>query len=292
MLKVQDLVLTVVDPLSGEETGILHGNSFELPQGAALGLVGESGSGKSMTLRCILGIEPTHSRVGGRIELDGDDLRTVSGEALRRIRANDLALIAQNPHGAINPVLKVGRYLFEGMSDARSMSRAEAERTAIAILQDVGIVDAERIMDSYPHQLSGGLLQRVIIAGAISGQPKLLLADEPTTALDVTTQAEVVAILDEKRREHGLSMIFVTHDLDLAAAVCDQLAVMKDGMILEIGTPEQIRDHPQHEYTRALMEARPLLYPAGHSPVDITPAAPGAQTSRGIDTLQREEDGA
>src|SRR5690606_3066615 len=122
----------------------------------------------------------------------------------------------------------------------------------------------ERVLNSYPHQLSGGMLQRVVIAGAISGRPKLLFADEPTTALDVTTQAEVAAILDEMRREHGLSMIFVTHDLDLAAAMCDRLAVMQNGEILEIGTPEMIRDHPQTAYTRELMAARPLLYPEGH----------------------------
>jgi len=133
------------------------------------------------------------------------------------------------------------------------------------------------------------LLQRVVIAGAISGTPKLLLADEPTTALDVTTQAEVVAILDEMRREHGLSMIFVTHDLDLAAAVCDRLAVMKDGEILEIGTPDEIRDRPKTAYTRALMAARPMLYPAGYEPAGIPASAP-ADTPTDIPT--GEETGA
>lgn len=264
MLTISDLILTVTDPDTGRETEILHGNSFSLGQGEALGLVGESGSGKSMTLKCILGIEPPGARVEGSITLDGADLMRTEGEQLRRIRANDLALIAQNPHGALNPVLPVGRYLIEGMSDARNLGKTEARERAAALLREVGIEDTERVLQSYPHQLSGGMLQRVVIAGAISGAPKLLLADEPTTALDVTTQAEVVAILDEMRREHGLSMIFVTHDLDLAAAVCDRLAVMKDGEILEIGTPEQIRDRPQTNYTRALMAARPMLYPDGH----------------------------
>lgn len=270
MLEITDLVLTVTDPDTGRETEILHGNSFTLGAGEALGLVGESGSGKSMTLKCILGIEPSGARVDGRIVLDGTDLLAAGGEQLRRIRAEDLALIAQNPHGALNPVLPVGRYLVEGMSDARSMSKQDAERKAAELLREVGIDDAERVLGSYPHQLSGGLLQRVVIAGAISGSPKLLLADEPTTALDVTTQAEVVAILDEMRREHGLSMIFVTHDLDLAAAVCDRLAVMKDGEILEIGTPDQIRDRPQTDYTRDLMAARPMLYPNGHPAAFLT----------------------
>ena len=264
MLSVQNLVLTVIDPDTGQETEILHGNSFELSQGEALGLVGESGSGKSMTIKCILGIEPAGARVEGTIELDGVDLLGASGEDLRRIRANDLALIAQSPHGALNPVLPVGRYLVEGMSDARSLPKAEARAKAAELLRQVGIDDTERVLNSYPHQLSGGMLQRVVIAGAISGRPKLLFADEPTTALDVTTQAEVAAILDEMRREHGLSMIFVTHDLDLAAAMCDRLAVMQNGEILEIGTPQMIRDHPQTAYTRELMAARPLLYPDGH----------------------------
>lgn len=279
MLKITDLVLTVADPDSGQTTEILHGNSLNLAQGQALGLVGESGSGKSMTLRCVLGIEPPGAHIEGSIELNGVDLLHASGEALRRIRANDLALIAQNPHGALNPVLPVGRFLIEGMSDARSMGKREAQAAAIDLLQQVGIADPERVLHSYPHQLSGGLLQRVVIAGAISGQPKLLLADEPTTALDVTTQAEVVAILDEKRREHGLSMIFVTHDLDLAAAVCDHIAVMKDGKIVEIGTPEEIRDAPKTDYTRELMAARPLLYPEGH-PAAFLAGGSGSNATR------------
>ena len=283
MLQVENLVLSITDPDSGAETEILHGNSFALAQGEALGLVGESGSGKSMTLRCILGIEPGGARVSGRIDLDDASLLDADGEDLRRVRANDLALIAQNPHGALNPVLPVGRFLLEGMTDARAMTRSEATSLAVDLLHQVGISDAERVLSSYPHQLSGGLLQRVVIAGALSGSPKLLLADEPTTALDVTTQAEVVAILDERRRAHGLSMIFVTHDLDLAAAVCDRLAVMKDGEILEIGTPEEIRDRPKTEYTRALMAARPLLYPNDRG--DRADAA-------GTATLNSEETGA
>lgn len=264
MLTVDELTLGVTDPATGREAEILRGVSFELGAGEALGLVGESGSGKSMTLKCILGIEPAGARVTGAIHLDGVDLLAAEGESLRTIRADDLALIAQNPHGALNPVLPVGRFLLEGMTDARSMGRAEARRRAAELLRDVGITDTDRVLRSYPHQLSGGMLQRVVIAGALSGTPKLLLADEPTTALDVTTQAEVAAILDELRREHGLSMVFVTHDLDLAAGVCDRLAVMKDGVVLEVGTPERIRDRPQHEFTRALMAARPLLYPDGH----------------------------
>ena len=249
------------------DTRVLRGVDLALARGRTVGVVGESGSGKSMTLKCILGIEPSGSKVGGSIELGGTDLLAASGEKLRRIRAGELALIAQNPHGALNPVLHVERFLIEGMADARGVPKADAKARAAGLLRQVGITDTDRVLRSYPHQLSGGLLQRVVIAGAIAGEPRLLLADEPTTALDVTTQAEVVAILDEKRREHGLSMIFVSHDLDLAAAICDRLAVMKDGAILEIGTPEEIRDRPKTEYTRALMAARPLLHPVGRAPL-------------------------
>lgn len=260
MLHIDGLTLRIDDADTGTGSEILRAVSLGLNRGEALGLVGESGSGKSMTLRCVLGIEPPGSTVAGRIEVDGTELRKSSGETLRQFRARDLALIAQNPHSALNPVLPVGHFLLEGMVEARGMPRARARRRAAELLESVGITDPVRVLRSYPHQLSGGMLQRVVIAGAISGEPKLLLADEPTTALDVTTQAEVAAILDEKRREADMSMIFVTHDLDLAAAICDRLAVMRDGSVVEVGTPEQIRDRPQDEYTRALMAARPVLH--------------------------------
>ena len=264
MLTITDLKLAITNADDSEPIDILVGNTFDVQQGKALGLVGESGSGKSMTLRCILGIEPPNSKVTGNIRLDGEDLLALSGEKLRRIRASEIAFIAQDPHSAINPVVRIERYLIEGMVDGLGMKPKEALDRARYLIEQVGIEDVDRVLKSYPHQLSGGMLQRVVIAGAIAGNPKLLLADEPTTALDVTTQAEVVSILDEMRREAGMSMIFVTHDLDLAAAVCDELAVMRDGVILETGDPEQIRNEPQHAYTRQLMNARPMLYPEGH----------------------------
>jgi ABC-type dipeptide/oligopeptide/nickel transport system ATPase component len=280
MLSVSDLYLTIVDPHSKKETEILHGNSFRLGEGESLGLVGESGSGKSLTLKCILGIEPSNARVRGQVMLDDLDLLSARNETLRRARANDLALISQSPHGALNPVLPVKKFLIEGMVDARSEKEAEATRKAGELLDQVGIRDVERVLNSYPHELSGGMLQRVVIAGAISANPKVLLADEPTTALDVTTQAEVVALLDEKRKQYGLSMIFVTHDLDLAAAVCDRLAVMKDGKILEIGTPLEIRDNPKNEYTMMLMSARPQLHPEGHEVPEFLAELDGSQNWR------------
>lgn len=261
MLTIDALSMRITHPITRVRTDILHEIQLTVAAGEAVGLVGESGSGKSMTLKSILGIEPVAAQIDGTITLDGVDLRQQNAEERRRTRAIDLAIISQDPHGAVNPVLRLEKYLVEGIVDAQGGSKANARTQAADLLSDVGIHDPERVLRSYPHQLSGGILQRVVIAGAISASPKLLLADEPTTALDVTTQAQVVAILDEKRREANMSMLFVTHDLDLAAGVCDRLAVMRFGRIVEIGATEQIRDNPQHPYTKALMKARPLLHP-------------------------------
>jgi len=252
MLEIQHLSLAI-----GGTLPILRDVSIDVGAGEAIGLVGESGSGKSMTLRSILRTEPAGSAVSGSITLDGVDLLALRGEPLRLMRSRDVSMIAQNPHAVLNPVLPVGRYLIEGMHDAQGLPVAAARLRAGELLEQVGIDEVDRVLASYPHQLSGGMLQRVVIAGAIAGRPKLMLADEPTTALDVTTQAEVMAILDECRRDLGMAMLFVTHDLDLAAAVCDRINVMKDGVIVETGAPDQLRDHPAHAYTRELMDSRP-----------------------------------
>jgi ABC-type dipeptide/oligopeptide/nickel transport system ATPase component len=260
MLEIQDLSLSMQTKAvrgSHSDIGILHEVSISVERGEAVGLVGESGSGKSMTLRSILRTEPTNASVTGRVLLDGVDVRSLRGEALRRMRSHEVSMIAQNPHAVLNPVLRVERYLVEGMHDAQGVPSRTARLRAGELLEQVGIDAVDRVLKSYPHQLSGGMLQRVVIAGAIAGRPKLMLADEPTTALDVTTQAEVMAILDECRQNLGMAMLFVTHDLDLAAAVCDRINVMKDGRVVETGIPDQLRDNPQNPYTRVLMESRP-----------------------------------
>ncbi|MBT8162282.1 MULTISPECIES: ABC transporter ATP-binding protein [Arthrobacter] len=283
MIDIDNLELSITDPESGTVKPVLKGISLSIQRGEAVGLVGESGSGKSMTLRCILGIEPRNSTVSGDIVFDGENLRALPAERMRRLRADKIALISQNPHAALNPVLPIETYLLEGMADAHRRNAQATRARAADMLEQVGIRSVDRVLKAFPHQLSGGMLQRVVIAGAISGKPGLLLADEPTTALDVTTQAEVAAILDEKRRDLGMSMIFVTHDLDLAAAVSDRLAVMRHGEIVEIGTPEQIRDSPQHPYTRMLMSIRPTLSgtPAGGTAYDGGSTAVGIPTGGG-----------
>ncbi|TQO18828.1 ABC-type dipeptide/oligopeptide/nickel transport system ATPase component [Rhodoglobus vestalii] len=255
MLEIRDLCMTIASERA--EFDILRNVSLSVAAGESVGLVGESGSGKSMTLRSILRIEPSNATVTGNITFAGADVLFLEGEALRRMRSTDVSMIAQNPHAVLNPVLPIVNYLIEGMHDAQGMPKGAARLRAGELLEQVGIDGVDRVLGSYPHQLSGGMLQRVVIAGAIAGKPKLMLADEPTTALDVTTQAEVMAILDEFRRDLGMAMLYVTHDLDLAAAVCDRISVMKDGQIVETGVPEQLRDNPQHPYTRQLMDARP-----------------------------------
>jgi ABC-type dipeptide/oligopeptide/nickel transport system ATPase component len=251
MLEIRDLSLSI------NGSRVLSGVSLDVEEGEAIGLVGESGSGKSMTLRAILQTQPSQSAISGSIRFDGVDTLALRGQPLRVLRSRDVSMIAQNPHAVLNPVLPVERYLIEGMHDAQGVPVKLARARARELLDQVGIDEVDRVLGSYPHQLSGGMLQRVVIAGAIAGRPKLMLADEPTTALDVTTQAEVMAILDDCRRELGMAMLFVTHDLDLAAAVCDRINVMKAGTIVETGDPVQLRDAPRHLYTRELMDSRP-----------------------------------
>ncbi|WP_435745374.1 ABC transporter ATP-binding protein [Nocardioides sp. SYSU DS0663] len=258
MLELVDVSVAIGPP--GHGTPVLSGIDLTVARGEAVGLVGESGSGKSMTMRTILHTLPTPSQVTGEVRHDGDDVLALSGERLRRFRAGAVSMISQNPQAALNPVLPVRKFLVEGVLAARPEVGAEAALDlARTVLDQVGIADVERTLRSYPHQLSGGMLQRVVIAGSVARGTDLLLADEPTTALDVTTQADVMAILDEARTEAGMAMLFVTHDLDLAAAACDRIAVMSRGRIVESGPAEAVLADPQHEYTQMLVSSKPSL---------------------------------
>ncbi|MFB6672065.1 ABC transporter ATP-binding protein [Streptomyces sp. NPDC056390] len=238
---------------------IIRGITLEVARGQSVGLVGESGSGKSMTVRSVLRLLPHTATTRGDIRFDGTSVLAMDSRALREFRAHDVAMIFQDPRVHINPVRTIGQFLVDGPVLTRGTSRRDAEQNAVRQLRAVGIDDAPRRMRQHPHELSGGLLQRVMIAAALTADPKLLLADEPTTALDVTTQEEVMAILDELRREHGLAMLFITHDLDLATAACDRLAVMKDGVIVEELAADDIYDNARDPYTIALMAARAEL---------------------------------
>jgi oligopeptide/dipeptide ABC transporter ATP-binding protein len=244
--------------VEGRRRTVLHDVSLTIGAGEAVGLVGESGSGKSMTARAVARLLPPGATTTGAIRFDGRDVPALRGGALRDYRGA-VAMVFQDPRAHVNPVRTIGDFLTEALRTLRRAPVGEARRRAIAALADVGIPDGERRLSQYPHELSGGLLQRVMIAAALLVEPRLLLADEPTTALDVTTQAEVMAILDELRRDRGMAMLFITHDLELAGAVCDRTSVMYAGQIVETRASARLHDRPLHPYTAALAGARPTI---------------------------------
>lgn len=266
--------LTVRLLVHGDLKPALSQVSFAIGEGEALGLVGESGSGKSMTARAIARLLPSGAQAEGVIRCAGTDVLSLQGPALRKYRSS-VAVVFQDPRAHVNPVRTIGDFLTEALRINRGLGRRDAENRAARVLDEVGIADNRRRLRQYPHELSGGLLQRVVIAAALLTEPRLLLADEPTTALDVTTQAEVMAILDEQRRERGMAMLFITHDLELAASVCDRTAVMYAGRIMETRASSLLHDHPLHPYTAALSAARPSV----HDRADRLAAAPGRPLS-------------
>jgi oligopeptide/dipeptide ABC transporter ATP-binding protein len=245
--------------MEGESRTVVHDVSLTVGAGEAVALVGESGSGKSLTARSVIGLLPEGATPRGSLLIDGAPLPPPKSAALRALRSGDIAMIFQDPRAHINPVRTVGDFLTEGLIRTRAVPRRQAEATVAGLLRGVGIADAERRMRQHPHELSGGLLQRVMIAAALAPRPRLLLADEPTTALDVTTQAEVMAVIDEARAERGLAMLFITHDLELAAAVCDRVAVMYAGSVVEELPADLLHADSAHPYTRALLASRPAL---------------------------------
>jgi oligopeptide/dipeptide ABC transporter ATP-binding protein len=238
--------------------------SLTIEKAEVVGLVGESGSGKSMTARAVMRLLPHGARVSGELLFDGSSIMGLSRAELLRWRANDVAMVFQDPRAHVNPVRRIGDFMCEALVIARGMARAEARERMVKTLQETGVADAERRMRQYPGELSGGLLQRVMIAAAIGIEPRLLIADEPTTALDVTTQGEVMAILDGLRASHDLSLLFITHNLDLAAAVCDRTAVMYAGRIVEVRPSAALHTDPLHPYTAALVASRPTISSAVH----------------------------
>ena len=242
---------------------VLQDVSLAIRPGEALGLVGESGSGKSMTARTIDRLLPAGAAVDGRVRFDGRDVMTLSGADLRRFRG-EVAMIFQDPRAHTNPVRRIGDFMTEALRTNAGVGSEDASRQAVALLTSVGIEDGERRLRQYPHELSGGLLQRVMIATALLTRPRLLLADEPTTALDVTTQAEVMAILNDLRSELHLAMLFITHNLELAAAICDRTVVMYAGQVVEVRESNRLHDQPLHPYTAALAAARPRIDASAH----------------------------
>ena len=256
MLEVRDLHVRIS---SGR--GVVRavdGVSFEVARGEALGLVGESGSGKSMTLRAILGVLPAEARVtSGQILLDGVDLVPLGNSALNQIRGPKMSMIFQEPMSALNPVMRVGQQIAEGPQVHLGYSRRRAAERALKLMRRVGIPDPERRLRAYPHEFSGGMRQRVMIAIALSCDPEIILCDEPTTALDVTIQDQILRLLSALCRESGVSLVFVTHDLPVVAQICQRVAVMYGGQLVEQGGVREVLLDPRHPYTLGLVRSAP-----------------------------------
>jgi peptide/nickel transport system ATP-binding protein len=247
---------------------VVHEISFQIAAGATLGLVGESGSGKSATSLAVLRLLPPEATVSGRILFGADqtDLLALPEHDMRRRRGRDVAMIFQEPMTALNPVMRVGEQIAEAVRAHHrnpKLSRREVDALVVAAMHEVALPEPERRARDYPHQFSGGQRQRILIAMAIVNRPRLLIADEPTTALDVTVQAQVLELLRELRRKHGLSMLFISHDLAVVAQACDRpgdrIAVMQHGRIVEIAATHDLFSNPQHPYTRKLLASAPTM---------------------------------
>jgi oligopeptide/dipeptide ABC transporter ATP-binding protein len=256
MLKVQGLTTTF--DIGGRAVPIVDDVSFELEAGRCLALVGESGSGKSITALSLLRLVPRPGRItAGQVLLNGQDLTTLGVPAMRRVRGRKLAMIFQEPMTSLNPVVRVGEQVTEAIRLHERTSPQLARKRVVELFERVGIPEPARRFDYFPHQLSGGLKQRVMIAMALSTQPELLIADEPTTALDVTIQAQILELLADLRREFHMAVLLITHDLGVVSRVADEVMVMYTGRVVERAPTRQLLSAPQHPYTRGLLEALP-----------------------------------
>ncbi|WP_256728662.1 ABC transporter ATP-binding protein [Microbacterium oleivorans] len=258
LLRVDDL--TVQFRTAGGIARVVDGLSFSVPRGGALGIVGESGSGKSMTSLAIMGLLPRGGIASGSVGFDGRDLLTLPGREMRQVRGDRIAMIFQDPLSSLNPYYTVGTQIAEAYRSHRSgVSRRAARRVAIEAMERVHIRDAAKRVDHYPHQFSGGMRQRIMIAMALSMEPELIIADEPTTALDVTVQAQILELLAEIRRDTGAGLILITHDLAVVSEVTERIVVMRAGRMVERGSVEEVFSDPQEEYTRRLLDAVPRI---------------------------------
>ena len=238
----------------------IDGISFDIARGEVLGVVGESGAGKSVTGAAVIGlIDPPGRIAAGEIRLSGERIDNLKPEAMRRVRGKRIGMIFQDPLTSLNPLYRVGHQLVETIQTHTNLSGAAARKRAIDLLAEVGIPAPERRIDGYPHEFSGGMRQRVVIALALCAEPELIIADEPTTALDVSVQAQIIALLERLGREHGTAIMLITHDMGVIAEAADRVAVMYSGRIAEIGPVRDVVRNPLHPYARGLMGAIPSL---------------------------------
>jgi len=243
---------------------VLDGVDFQVEDGEILGIVGESGSGKTMTALSVTRLLPRTARIrAGEILFRGSDVLALDGRAMNRLRGEQISMIFQSPRASLNPLYRVETTLDQVLRAHRGLRGPAARRLAIELLDDVGLPDPERMLRRYPHELSGGMCQRVMIAFALASNPSLLIADEPTTALDVTVQLQIIQLLSRLRQEHGLTLILITHNLSVVAELCDRVVVMYLGRIVEEGPVLEIFDRPRHPYTVGLLASRPSAHMDG-----------------------------
>lgn len=258
LLEIKDERLSFFTPAG--EVKALNGVSLSMEEGEVLGIVGESGSGKSVTAYSIMGLTAYPGRlVGGTIRFNGHQIDTMTEKDFRKIRGNEVSIIFQDPMTSLNPVYTIGNQIVETILLHTDKTKSEANARAKELLELVGINEPEKRLKQYPHELSGGMRQRVMIAIALACEPKLLIADEPTTALDVTIQAQILELMQELRKKLGMSIIMITHDLGVVASMCEKIAVMYAGHIVEYGTADEIFYSPKHEYTKGLIKSIPKL---------------------------------
>ncbi len=258
LLEIKDEYLSFFTPAG--EVKALNGVSFSMDEGEVLGIVGESGSGKSVTAYSLMGLTAYPGKlVGGTIRFNGHQVDTMTEKEFRKMRGNEVSIIFQDPMTSLNPVYTIGNQIREVILLHTDKTKKEAQERAKELLELVGINEPEKRLKQYPHELSGGMRQRVMIAIALACEPKLLIADEPTTALDVTIQAQILELMQELREKLGMSIIMITHDLGVVASMCEKIAVMYAGHIIEYGTADEIFYEPKHEYTKGLIKSIPKL---------------------------------
>jgi ABC-type dipeptide/oligopeptide/nickel transport system ATPase component len=255
----------------GDARPAVDGVSLEIERGEIFGIVGESGSGKSTLANAVMGLLPGSALVTGHIYLNGRQIAGMGEDALRKLRGLDMSMIFQDASASLDPVWPVGDQIAETIRAHGNVSRSDAKARAIALMTEVGIPDAAARYGNVPHRFSGGMRQRIVIAAALANNPGLLIADEPTTALDVTIQAQVLQLIDRLRRQHGTTVLLITHDLGVVSQVCDRVAVMYGGRLLEVASTADLFARPQHPYTRALLAANPAGAPR-RSRLPVIPA--------------------